>query len=1233
MKIRRYTIKHLSDNRKGHDSSAWADKGHTLTLIISDENDSSKDDLYVDHHHIHCKNWNYVYNRSQLVWKQDAQHLQPELLAGHIGFADGCEEGAGSMQFGEQREAVSVSYFHPSYSVDLSRDAGAYVTSDGLTLKWDTSSDTWKEATWDTNAMTFTYWIEKGPKIVDKQLYQTAVVFDDNRTKTTWDVLPRGPENSGAFSSRLTSDREFVFSVNQGYKPEAAQFPWKMAFQFDGLAQNITGGAMLCDHYSSKGTVLAMRGKANNPLVYGTYSLLSSEDGKEMGSLATHSGKLIIDGNKLESSSVIGNTLLWSGIQSPHLPSSGYAEFSEDGSKIIASSFAAVGSRNQATFAAKVYTSSLQLQDLLNMNPFEFDKDGKSVDTIQQSAMGDFYKFIQYYMPGDYLHDFIAPNPPDLGPELADIAKDSSANASFYESLAVPYLANALSLNTNNKNVVKLNARRAGKKLKKGISCSDVYKRHAAKLYSYRWQKKFPLMSQFLADQQVNRTTHNSAIDDDVAKWKAELQKDTDHTTDPKQLQKMLDIAENAASAGKSGKYWAYILFRYLTSPYYLTMLAMILKDGNTSQTLFQDITRYTSILSILDDTGFFAKEFADVANIFQLSGVLTMLIDIGGSIQDFDIFTTQVFNAFINKYVNSQDPQMSKEAKIVAEELKVHSLQDYLDVFNASAATLTSLADLAQTFKNNAIKKFGKIGGIVAKFLSMAAVATGILFLSTGVISWNELTPAQQTEFILSSVQLLVFLFRKGVEFYTTKVAAGWWEAIKVFFWKDVSYTSHTLNSTFGRWLIRNANAEGLDAAGIALEKAGNLEFEVAYPRLTAVFGRNMSEFMCTRFAALMSVVGIVLSAISLSNSKSPLEEAMNGLFLSSSILDLVAAVSSWVVASAAEAGGITIAGTFVSASIFTSIASIAGPLAIAGAIAGVIIMIVIMAKHKNPPDPVEKFVNSSAVKDEELYMEYETAVDYFEVIKDKDGKSRDIGVAISPQNIETQIYLYIHPDGSLSLHGLTYAYSTVLSLSVDEHGYCTFFTKVWNDKKESSVLSLTLDNNKELKMAKPITDSKKSDQQHWVITCKGNTKKNEKGKLLSANFVIYNVHWGQDYYLSSTTDGTSVTTGKSAKEWNFSMQGMKPEELTFDDITLSTYDRDKHFFPYLLQPGIDSGKSWNVNPTLPSWLKLNSNKGIISQASGVAPPKYSKTSFTITVNNSFGSASAGFYITVIST
>ena len=130
---------------------------------------------------------------------------------------------------------------------------------------------------------------------------------------------------------------------------------------------------------------------------------------------------------------------------------------------------------------------ALQFQDLLGMNPYVLS-DGNMVDKVQQNSMEDFYRILQYYMPPDYLHNFIAASPPDIG-DIRDIAEnDEAKNSQWYRKLSVPYLVQALSTGKDQA-TKKLNARRAQAVMKQSTSTSEVFRDQTARLYSHEWQK------------------------------------------------------------------------------------------------------------------------------------------------------------------------------------------------------------------------------------------------------------------------------------------------------------------------------------------------------------------------------------------------------------------------------------------------------------------------------------------------------------------------------------------------------------------------------------------------------------------------------------------------------------------------------------------------------------------------------------------------------------------------
>ena len=1223
MDVRRYAVKHLIDGKIPAYSDSWEDKGHTITVITpSSSNDTSRDDLFFDHNHVHPKNWKWIHKRRELAFAHDTRE---NFLGGHVGFSDDSREGSGSLQLGRTAKlgSVRLSYMHPTYSCDLSTNAGAYVVKEGLTLKWDTTSAAWRNATWSENAMKFTYWVEKDGKVGDQQLYQTGTVF--TRGTETWDVLPRGPGGSGAATTILDANRQFSFTLNTGYKPKSDAFPYKMAFQFDQLAQSIEGGAMLSGRDDVQGKVYAMKGQIDNSFAVGSYKMVSPSGAQSPFTINVHGGKLIDSrGVPVATSHMYGSSLRWDGLNEVELPHRGHVEFSPDGTRITSSSFGDEGYRQ----VSRLYGSSsdLSLITLLNMNPNGTDGDGNSVEIVQRESMTDFYKIIQYYMPTDLLHTFIAAEVPDLG-DIKDIADDNKSNEKFYSDLAIPYLTNALK-SADRDSVKKLNARRAQAVLKQRTSVADVYKEQSARLYTHEWVKKFPEMLRFLEDQRNNTAQQHNAVNQEADNWIANIRKGMDHVDkdERKQLQQMIDIAENARARGLDSLYWAFLFFRYLCSEGYLTMLRMQMIDGNTSQVVTQNIQRYSSILSVLDSSTYFTKEFIQVMQVQQLTALLPSFMQPGNNLEETTFFMELLIEKFLKKYVDSPDPAIQKRVQEVEEALQKHSIQEFMQVLS-SVSLVGSHAwnSIAQRFTKAIVVKFGKAFKGMAEMMVSMVTALAIVQLCTGMIKWSDLTVTQQASFVVGCFSIVTTLIRKGIEAAVAYESTGsLWEAFKVFLYKDIEVYQESITSFLGRWVTNNverlAPKSPEDLRGLFFEDTGIAE---DYPRFTRIMGNSLDEFMATRFAAAMAIVGIVLSAIGLADSSTPLEKAMNSMFLVSGILDLAAAAAEWAIAAGIEEiGGLAIA----------SISSLAGPLAIVAAVIGVIIMLVIMFTAKKPPNPVDEFVDRADVKSAGFYMEYEASIEYFQVISDNDHKPRDIGVAFKPKTLA--VYLVVNSDGSLSCGPLSHGYDTVLSISTDYQGQSYILTQIWRKRDGSDgfirdVVALTLNDNGQLSMAGPISDDKQKNKQLWIATCVGDVTYESTNHLKSASFTIENVH-SKGKYLSVSS--TAVTVATSATTWTLSMEPMKPAHLIFHNINLYTLDKDRVFYPDLGQVGSISNQHWSVTPSLPDFMMFDNTKGTVSQRKGQAPPVYSSHSFTIQVTNDYGSANAEFTIAVSS-
>ena len=317
---------------------------------------------------------------------------------------------------------------------------------------------------------------------------------------------------------------------------------------------------------------------------------------------------------------------------------------------------------------------------LLSMNPYGADSDGNSADLVQRESMTDLDKIIRYYMPTDLFNTYIGSEVPDLG-NIEAIAHDNfKSNKKFYSDLALPYLTIALKSADRNS---KLNARRAQAVLKQKTSVSDVYKKQSAKLYTHEWVKKFPEMGLFLRDKQENT---DKVVSKEAHRWIDSIEKGMEKVDkkEKEKLQQMKDVAKNARDEGlRSAKslYWAFLLFRYLCSEVYLTILKEQMTGGNTSKV----VMRYSCILSVLDPSTYFTKKFILVMQAQQLTTVLPSSMQAENWEDKTTFFTELLFQKFLKKYVDSQDPAIRQCVHEMKKALEGNDIVEYIKILLSS--------------------------------------------------------------------------------------------------------------------------------------------------------------------------------------------------------------------------------------------------------------------------------------------------------------------------------------------------------------------------------------------------------------------------------------------------------------------------------------------------------------------------------------------------------------------
>ena len=311
-------------------------KVDTMTVLYGDDGVGQ---LFVNHHLVDpsCCQWNF--DGTVLGW---ADRIGTSELSGQLAFAPDLRRAAGYVNMDGSAAPVMLELLDPSYIVDVSADAGASATHQGesMTLNWDPSR--FDAATWST-ALNWSYSVRTRKGLLGEDEYYTTVSFRDEQTQAEWqpDPLPAG----GVFTLMLDADDKLVFELESGDPPAddrsmlvgndakvSSVFPYELVLQFDQLAQSFEG-AMLVGHPDASGAAYAIRGAATNHAIVGEYAGGGAR-------FAVRGGQLAVGGAPVADSSVTGNRLSWSGLESQFartsgLPAEGELEFSRDGATVI----------------------------------------------------------------------------------------------------------------------------------------------------------------------------------------------------------------------------------------------------------------------------------------------------------------------------------------------------------------------------------------------------------------------------------------------------------------------------------------------------------------------------------------------------------------------------------------------------------------------------------------------------------------------------------------------------------------------------------------------------------------------------------------------------------------------------------------------------------------------------------------------------------------------------------
>ncbi len=1004
-----------------------------VVLLRPDPTQPSTDQLFIDQVPVARDTWSYDPRDMTLTWKGafGGGHLRlshDRLGAyGNIGPAD--EHVSVRASARAQFSCDVALNCGASYETSGGARTG---------MVWDPASVAWKSAEWVANRLLLTYTVTPGgpmepPKFDFCFEDKKAESAPWEPVLGTFAADLHLGQKSGHMVWLLT----FKSSVPPGPAATSAAsivprmvYPrWLQAVE-DSAATKINGVMEIAGEAPS-GTLVGLQGVRVNPMISGYYKTAPNA-----APFGVFDGRLVVGGVPAPRTEVVGDWLQWTGLsreyqQRTGLPANGRLQFTSDGSHALDND-AAVRVRRVGTtsalsaiaqhsdlhpevhqkagqFAAGL-DATLDIYGLLAMTPF-VNQQGLWSDVVQAAVTDDLAKIMNSSIPKDlWSLLFKGIEQPELSGELAKVASSPVAGVAqpseWYRSLATAVLTSGMAAGSD-PNCRYLNGRRAAAWLRTAVAESKVYTAHGAQLFTRHWQLRWPTTSDYLADQAARAASYqesiNAAVSAAVADIKANVVVDPSSPPDLKN-----NLIDDVTGAGRyaidNGLYWAFCYYQYNVAPATLAGIAMAMSvntgssDGTTLARLLQ---QNVSVLTALDPSGFFAQRYTATINTFMATNILPSMFGFQGDAMSFDLIK-EYLQTFVNNNLHNADQQISEAAnkikQILDDEAADEILHDSIDALRTfsgatqDALALPYVANKWLTWFSGKYPKFSSAGNLFGSMLISGIAGLGVFNLLSDFKRFDELTAKEKASLILSTVQLglqiVSAVVKRGVRIYALFSVNGMTAlqrgaaVSKVVLTGDAAELGAGLlriGNTMARWLGDTtgiasrlaAQEAGARAAVMAAQREGTVA-EVSWA--VKVFGKNMDEFVATRVAVPLVLLGISLSIWSIAEGESGVGLASDILNIVGGSLAVVAIVGTWAIA-----GGYIAAEGFLATAI-----SFAGPLAILCALAGVGLMLYQMFAKK--PDPVEQFVNEYALPAGFAVKDRASSIDYAGAYINKD-------------------------------------------------------------------------------------------------------------------------------------------------------------------------------------------------------------------------------------------------------
>ncbi|KAJ4362083.1 hypothetical protein N0V83_011025 [Neocucurbitaria cava] len=1152
--------------------------------------------------------------------------------------------------------ALSLQPWAVAYNVNISADAGAYFSTGMSTLVWDATSTTWQNANWEQNSMLFSYDTVNLTDPFGNSFLANEVSFQDpmSNSVSEYTAADYGTRYTSLFQKISVGGNEVpacVTTIQAGSIKAApairsadaikSVFPQLAIFQFDELATSFTGAFKVP--------------QLGGDLVY---AVIGTGIMPSAPSLAP--GPVQPDGQI--PLSVKANIQPHTALLSDSRP------FLQTSVEPVPHSF---------VLSANADSTMLPVTGLINFDPMVPDATNSTgyKDSVAEIANTDFHDIICYYMDTDIHTTFISSSPATLPDStVLSIATDDAGNAAFYKTLQVPYVTSSLGRSTLAEGK-QCNTVRAEGQLKTLPANSPIYKRHSDALYRHRFMQNFPSVQNYLDDQA--KTDYSQSIANGATSMKTKITQMSNGVNGvaaqdaADTLKAALDDIDSLAQWATSQKlFYAFNLYWWCEN-YYLPNLIAQSANGSLSASVSRTLKKLTLIFGILENGQqnpngkSFTEAFNDLIRLFQMSTIIPQFVDADAASEDLDSIEKEMLQQFYTDNIGSSDPQVVAEAQR-AQQLATN---DFLrkNFFNSLATSMrlggslgswAAIAQLNQNFLNQAgwYQKLANAADLGATFMRASCVALLVLpMINKFGGGWSAMSPEQKTSWVITAAALGLTFFIKGVQgglrlFYFWDDLAGFTQTMKAFMGfksvlTELPGAAEATENTFAQWFLRGSR-ETMEITGDEVSLG------------MKIFGRSAGEFLTNSVGAILAGVNIVMSAIDLAKTTDPLQKTMDSLFIVSSGLQLLAIGANWIVTAAIVTDELAV-------SILSTVAAVAGPLAIAFAVAGLVIMIVMACLEKDPPNPVQDFVDKH-VAPAGLKLDYGTAIDYFNVVPSDATATSLNGISFQAQafsslsaavlqlgaQLDPQVVEYgINPGSAIS-----YLPDTCWNIKTDSNGITTIWTYFMDPVKGQQPLCLTETTDGQLHALPPPSKTTKDangndvpvdatvyaqqlSMQQWTFkTLAEATTTTRTDGTNTTTFVTsakFSALRGSKFLtLKIQTDGTTVIVldtvdnSKStlqypqgdplrATAWTLTLQSMSPSSFAYiqQSWQLNTNQKDEQ--NAVMFTGSTSGPlSWEITPALPSFLQLSSSDGTIKQAPGVAPTVMQATVYTVTAS-----------------